>query len=39
MQATAGGPVRLGEHERDVMAGIEQRRQGVRRELWSAGKD
>ena len=39
MQAAARGPVRLREHQRDFVAGIKQRRQRARSELWSAGED
>jgi hypothetical protein len=37
-QAPARGPVRLRQHQRDVVAGIEQRRQRARRKFWSTGE-
>jgi len=37
-QASARGPVRLGQYQGDIVAGIEQRRQRARRKLWSTGE-
>ncbi len=37
-QAAAGGTVRLCQHQRDLVAGLEQRRQRARRKLWSTGE-
>lgn len=37
-QAAACGPIRLREHQRDMVAGIKQRRQRARRKLWSTGE-
>ena len=39
MQAAARGPVRLCQYQRDIVAGIKQRRQRARRKLWSAGEN
>ena len=38
LQAAAGRPVRLREHERNVVPGVKQRRQRTRCELWSTGE-
>jgi len=38
-QAAACGSVRLREHQRNVVAGIEQRCQRARRKLWSTGEN
>lgn len=36
--APARGSVRLSQHQGDIVAGIEQRRQRARRKLWSTGE-
>jgi hypothetical protein len=38
-QAAPGRPVRLRQYKRNVMAGIKQRRQRARCELWSTGEN
>jgi hypothetical protein len=38
-QAPTGGPVRLCQHQRDVVAGAEQRLERARRKLWSTGEN
>jgi len=38
MKAAPRRPVRLCQNQRDVMAGIKQRRQRTRCKLWSTGK-
>jgi hypothetical protein len=38
MQATARGPVRLRQYQRDVVAGLEQRRQRAGRKFRGTGE-